>query len=117
MNDLKPKAAVEEELRGNGISVESVSLGESVSIVYLTSFPDIHADHGEIGRAVKAFLELSQGEWEPTTVEATVLRSDDDVQAMWELKEAWVHGYNEYRLDDYELTDLVLDTLVEEDAP
>lgn len=118
MNDLKPAAAVEEALRGNGISVESISVGESVSVVYLTSFPEVHANHGEIGRAVKAFLELSQETaWEPTTVEATAIRSEGDVQATWRLESDWIRGYNEYRLDDYELTDLVLDTLVEEDAP
>ncbi|MFC7202284.1 hypothetical protein ACFQJC_02060 [Haloferax namakaokahaiae] len=116
MNDLKPRAAIEEELRGNGISVESISLGESVSLVYLTSFPDVQPDHGEVGRAVKAFLELSEGEWDPKTVEATILRSDDDVQATWTLEAEWIRGYNEYRLDDYELTDRVLDSIESEDA-
>ncbi|AFK20243.1 hypothetical protein E6P09_13970 [Haloferax mediterranei ATCC 33500] len=114
MTDLEPAAAVEEALRGNGISVESLSIDESVSLTYLTAFPDVEPDHGEVGRAVTTFLELAQSdEWEPTTVEATILRSEGDVQATWRLEADWIQAYNDYTLDDEELSQRVLDTLYE----
>ncbi|KTG27955.1 hypothetical protein [Haloferax profundi] len=115
MNDLEPTVAVEEALRGNGISVESLSIDDSISVTYLTAFPDVEPDHGEVGRAVTAFLELSQGDdWEPTTVDATILRSEGDVQATWRLDEDWIRAYNRYELDDEDLSERVLDSLYEE---
>ncbi|ELZ93977.1 hypothetical protein C440_10168 [Haloferax mucosum ATCC BAA-1512] len=114
MNDLEPAAAVEEALRGNGISVESLSLEESVSLTYLTAFPDVEPDHGEVGRAVTALLELTGGDWEPITVEATVLRSESDVQATWRLEADWIRAYNDGALNDEELSQRVLDSLYEE---
>ncbi|WP_416840792.1 hypothetical protein [Haloferax sp. DFSO52] len=117
MNDLEPVADIEEALRGNGISVESLSVDETVSVTYLTAFPDVEPDHGEVGRAVTAFLELAEGDWTPQTVEATILRSEDDVQATWRLEDDWVEAYNKYALDDEDLSERVLATLYEEDAP
>ncbi|KAB1193665.1 hypothetical protein GJR96_09520 [Haloferax sp. MBLA0076] len=115
MNDLEPTVAVEEALRGNGISVESLSIDDSISVTYLTAFPDVEPDHGEVGRAVTAFLELSQvDDWEPTTVDATILRSEGDVQATWRLDEDWIRAYNRYELDDEDLSKRVLDSLYEE---
>ncbi|KAB1198569.1 MULTISPECIES: hypothetical protein [Haloferax] len=111
MNDLEPVTDIEEALRGNGISVESVSLDETVSLTYLTAFPDVKPDHGEVGRAVTAFLDLAQDDWEPMTVEATIIRSEDDVQATWRLEEEWIQAYNSYALDDEDLSERVLETL------
>ncbi|WP_424006415.1 hypothetical protein [Haloferax denitrificans] len=114
MNDLEPTAAVEEALRGNGISVESVSFDDPVSLTYLTAFPDVEPDHGEVGRAVTAFLDLSRDDdFDPRTVEATVLRSEGDVQATWTLEADWIRAYNDYALDDEELSQRVLDSLYE----
>ncbi|WP_396612012.1 hypothetical protein ACH9L7_01650 [Haloferax sp. S1W] len=114
MNDLESVAAVEEALRGNGISVESLSAGPPLSLTYLTAFPSRKPNHGEVGRAVTAFLELARDDWDPTTVEATILRSDDDVQATWRLDADWIRAYNRYELDDVELSQRVLDSLDEE---
>ncbi|ELZ86888.1 hypothetical protein C452_16570, partial [Haloferax volcanii JCM 10717] len=70
---------------------------------------------GEVGRAVTAFLELARDdEFEPRTVEATVLRSEGDVQATWTLEADWIRAYNDYALDDEELSQRVLDSLYEE---
>ncbi|ELZ82417.1 hypothetical protein C453_15068 [Haloferax elongans ATCC BAA-1513] len=118
MNDLEPVATVEEALRGNGISVESLSSGPPLSLTYLTAFPGVEPNRGEVGRAVTAFLELARdGEWEPTSVDATILRSDDDVQATWRLEADWVRAYNRYELDDVELSERVLDSLDKEAEP
>ncbi|WP_411964087.1 hypothetical protein [Haloferax sp. YSMS24] len=116
MNELEPSAAIEEALRGNGISVESLSLDETVSVTYLTAFPDVKPDHGEVGRAVTAFLELASEDWDPVTVEATILRSEGDVQATWRLEDEWIRAYDSYTLDDEELSSRVLDTLYEEEG-
>ncbi|KAB1187892.1 MULTISPECIES: hypothetical protein [Haloferax] len=115
MNDLEPTATVEEALRGNGISVESLSIDDHVSMTYLTAFPDVEPDHGEVGRAVTAFLELANDEaLEPTTVDATILRSEGDVQATWRLEADWIRAYNRYEIDDVELSERVLDSIYEE---
>lgn len=115
MNDLEPAVAVEEALRGNGISVESLTVDDSVSLTYLTAFPDVEPDHGEVGRAVTAFLELSQeDDWDPMTVDATILRSEGDVQATWRLEADWIRAYHRYELDDEDLSERVLDSLYEE---
>lgn len=115
MNDLEPTASLEEALRGNGISVESLSQDDTVSVTYLTAFPDVEPDHGEVGRAVTAFLELARDtDWDPKTVEATILRSEGDVQATWRLEDEWIRAYNDYSLDDEELSERVLDSLYEE---
>lgn len=103
----------EGELRSNGISVESIDTeGETVELAYLTAFPGESVNHLEVGRALRTFVErVAADEWEPKRVEATVLRSDDDVQGTWHAEAEWFRKYDNYELSDEDFSELVLDTL------
>jgi hypothetical protein len=113
MNDVI--SGLEGDLRSNGISVESLDTsGESVELVYLTAFPDVHVNHMEIGRVLNTFIDAAQAdEWRPVRVNATVLRADDDVQGSWHAEESWFRRYLRYELSDEDFSELVLDTLSE----
>ncbi|RDI72433.1 hypothetical protein [Halopelagius longus] len=104
---------VEGELRSNGISVESIDTGgETVELTYLTAFPGESVNHLEVGRALRTFVErVTADEWEPKRVEATVLRSDDDVQGTWHAEAEWFREYDQYELSDEDFSELVLGTL------
>jgi hypothetical protein len=103
---------VEAELRSNGISVESLDVGETVSLSYLTAFPGESVDHREMGRVCNTFIDLAaDGEWDPVRVEATVLRADDDVLGEWAIRPAWIRALNAYELSETDFSERVLDTL------
>lgn len=105
---------LEAELRSNGISVESISLGEVVDLSYLTAFPGEHVHHMEMGRALNACIDLLEaGRWEPMRVEATVLRADEDVLGTWHAAPEWFDALVSYRIDEEEFSARVLDTLEE----
>ena len=114
MNDVI--SGLEGELRSNGISVESVDpTGETVELVYLTAFPDVSVNHQEMGRALRTFIEAAEhGDWEPTRVEATVLRHDDDVQGTWYAEAEWFRQYIDYDISGEEFSARVIDTLSED---
>jgi len=112
MNDAL--TGLEAELRSNGISVESLSTGETVALTYVTAFPGEHVNHMEMGRALNTFVDLLEDDrWEPTLVEATVLRFDDDVQGTWYAEAEWFEALTEYRISETEFSQRVLDTLEE----
>jgi hypothetical protein len=105
---------LEAELRSNGISVESIDVGETVSLSYLTAFPGDTVDHQEMGRACNTFIDLAAaGEWDPVPVEVTVLRADDDVLGEWAIDPAWIRALNAYELSETGFSERVLDTLEE----
>lgn len=107
-------SGLEGELRSNGISVESLSKGETVELTYLTAFPGDQVNHQEMGRACNVFIDRAdEGEWEPKPVEATVLRADDDVEGTWRIDPEWITGLLEYRLSETEFSTRVLNTLSE----
>ncbi|WP_224334306.1 hypothetical protein [Haloprofundus halobius] len=110
---------LEEELRGNGISVEEVRVGDDtddgVELTYMTAFPAAHVNHREVGQALTAFIDLArEGEWNPELVRATSIRTDDDVQGRWRVEAEWFEEYLAYSLSDEDFSELVLDTLEEE---
>lgn len=106
--------ALESELRNHQISVESVTVDDAVSVTYLTAFPGKHVNHGEVGRACNAFIDLHEaGRWEPRPVEATAIRADDDVQATWRIEPAWIEGLASYRLSEEQFSERVLATVEE----
>jgi hypothetical protein len=110
-------SVLEEELRGNNISVEEVHVDDEggVDVTYLTAFPAAHVHHREVGQALTAFIDLAQsGEWDPEPVHATIVRTDDDVQGRWRAEPEWFEGYLSYNLSDEDFSELVLDTLEEE---
>lgn len=108
---------LEAELRSNGISVESVDGDETVQLVYLTSFPGPTVHHMEMGRALNVFIDLAEDdEWKPATVEATVLRSDDDVQGTWRAEPEWFTGLMEYRLSEEDFSERVIETVTNYDV-
>ena len=113
MNDVI--SGLEGELRSNGINVESLDTsGETVDIVYLTAFPDVSVNHQEMGRALSTFVDaIEHGEWEPTRVEATVLRHEEDVQGTWHAEPEWFRQYAEYDITGEEFSARVIDTLAE----
>lgn len=105
---------LESALRANTISVESVSTGDRVEVEYLTAFPARHVNHGEVGRACTAFIELArEGRWDPKPVEATALRAADDVQGSWRIEPEWIEALNDYRISEEDFSERVLDTLEE----
>ena len=115
MNDVI--SGLEGELRSNGINVESLdTAGETVELVYLTAFPDVSVNHQEMGRALSTFVDaVEHGEWNPTRVEATVLRHEEDVQGTWYAEAEWFRQYMAYDIDGEEFSALVIDTLSEDE--
>lgn len=108
---------LEGELRSNGISVEEVEPGETVDLTYLTAFPGARVNHQEMGRACNTFIDLVEADdWSPRRVEATVLRSDDDVLGTWHIEPEWISGLVEYRLSEEDFSERVLDTLEHDTA-
>lgn len=105
---------LEAELRSNGISVERVDRGETVELVYMTAFPGQQLHHKEMGRALNVFIDLAEdGDWQPRPVEATVIRSNDDVQGTWHAEPEWFQGLLDYRLSEEDFSAKVLDTVAE----
>ncbi|QLG26150.1 hypothetical protein HUG10_00730 [Halorarum halophilum] len=105
-----PEAA----LRSNGISVESLSRGDTLALTYLTAFPGASVNHQEMGRACNTFIELTEeGAWDPVPVEATVVRAPGDVQGRWRLDPDWIRDLGAYRISEEEFSARVLDTLEE----
>ena len=115
MNDVI--SGLEGELRSNGINVESLdTAGETAELVYLTAFPDVSVNHQEMGRALSTFVDaVEHGEWNPTRVEATVLRHEEDVQGTWYAEAEWFRQYAEYDITGEEFSARVIDTLSEDD--
>lgn len=108
---------LEGELRSNGISVEDVTVDETVDLTYLTAFPGAQVNHQEMGRACNTFIDLAEADdWSPRRVEATVLRSDDDVLGTWHIAPEWISGLIEYRLSEEDFSEKVLETLSHDDA-
>ena len=104
---------VEAELRTNAISVEEVEVDERVTLTYTTAFPGDSVNHQEMGRVLNTFIDLFEDDLEPRRIEATVLRSDDDVQATWHAETAWFEALSAYRISEEEFSARVLDTLEE----
>lgn len=105
---------LEAELRSSGISVERVDRGETVELVYMTAFPGLTVNHQEMGRALNVFIDLAEDdEWEPQLIEATVVRSDEDVQGTWHAEPEWFDGLLDYRLSEEDFSERVLSTLSE----
>jgi hypothetical protein len=103
---------LEGELRSNGISVESLSVDDRVDLTYLTAFPGDRINHQEMGRACNTFIDSADAdEWTPCRVEATVLRSEDDVLGTWHIEPEWITGLNEYRLSEEDFSERVLETV------
>lgn len=105
---------LEAELRANGISVESLDPDGTVEVTYMTAFPGERVEHGEIGRACNALLDAARAdEWEPTRVEATVVRSPGDVLGTWHVEGEWFAALLDGEMTETEFSTRVLDTLSE----
>ncbi|MFB6092386.1 MAG: hypothetical protein ABEK02_05185 [Haloquadratum sp.] len=106
---------LESHLRSHGIDVESIDPdGDAVDLVYLTAFPGASVNHQEMGRALRAFVDLAEGdEWNPTRVEATALRHENDVQGTWHAEAAWFRRYLDYDLSGEAFSARVIETLSE----
>lgn len=112
------EAELEEALRNAGIDVYAVQSVAPVELSYVTAHPAMDVNHMEMGRALNAFIDLAEaGEWDPTRVEATVLRFEDDPIDTWCAEADWFEGLLDYRLTETEFSTRVLETLDEsEDA-
>ena len=111
MND--ELTGVEAELRSNAISVETVVVDDPIELTYVTAFPGDSVNHQEMGRALNTFIDLFDAGRSPQRVDATVLRSDDDVQGTWHAEAEWFEALAEYRISEEEFSARVLDTLEE----
>jgi hypothetical protein len=104
---------VEAELRSNAISVEEVSMNKPIELTYTTAFPADSVNHMEMGRALNTFIDLFENGMEPRRIEATVLRSDEDVQGTWQAEPDWFEALESYKISEEEFSSRVLDTLEE----
>lgn len=107
---------LEAALRSAGVSVESLARDDRVELAYLTAFPGERVHHREMGRALNAFIDRAEAEeWEPTPVDATVLRTEGDVLGTWRAEPEWFEALTAGEITETEFSTRVLDTL-DEDA-
>ena len=111
MND--ELTGVEAELRSNAISVERVTVDDPIELTYTTAFPGNSVNHQEMGRALNTFIDLFEDGLEPRRIEATVLRSDEDIQGTWHAEPDWFEALANYSISEEEFSARVLDTLEE----
>jgi hypothetical protein len=109
------ESELETELRNFGIDIHEVEGVDPVELSYITSLPGDEVDHTEMGTALNGLLDMArEGKWDPTRVEATVLRFEDEVMNTWYAKAEWFEGLLEYRLSETEFSTKVLETLDED---
>jgi len=109
------ESTLEEELRNFGLDIHDVDDVDPVELSYITAYPGDEVNHMEMGKALNAFLDMArEDDWEPTRVEATVLRFEDEVMNTWYAKTEWFEGLLEYRLSETEFSTRVLETLDED---
>ncbi len=105
---------LEGELRSNGINVESIDRGSTVELTYMTAFPGEQVTHREMGRVLNTFIDLAEADdWEPTRVEATVVRAPGDVQGTWHAEPEWFEQLLSYQISETEFSTKVLETIDE----
>lgn len=109
---------IEAELRSYGISVESVDEREDgLELTYMTAFPGENVSHREMGRALNALIDAAAADdWEPVSVDATVVRTTDDVQGTWRAEASWFERLLAEDLSQTEFSTRVLDTLEESES-
>jgi len=111
MSDL---TGLEARLRADGLSVESLSEGDPLEVTYMTAFPGGSLNEREAGRACVALLDAAEdGEWEPTRVEATVVRSPGDVLGTWHADPEWFEALLADELTETEFSTRVVETISE----
>jgi hypothetical protein len=109
------RTELEEELRKFGIDVHDIGAVDPVELSYVTAYPGEEVNHMEMGRLLNGLLDMARDdEWEPTRVEATVLRFEDEVMNRWYAKAEWFEGLLGYRLTETEFSTQVLETLDED---
>lgn len=112
---MMDESKLEEELRDFGVDVHEINEVDPVDVSYITGYPGDEVNHMEMGKVLNAFLDMARDDdWEPTRVEATVLRFEDDVMNTWYAKAEWFEGLLEYRLSETEFSTRVLETLDED---
>jgi hypothetical protein len=106
------ESELEVALRNAGIDVQTVESVDPVVLSYVTAHPGADVDHTEMGRALNGFLDLAEaGRWNPTRVEATVLRFEGEPMDTWHAEADWFDGLLDYRLTETEFSTRVLETL------
>jgi len=109
------ESELEEELRNFGVDVHDIGDVDPVELSYITAYPGEEVNHMEMGKVLNAFIDLEEeSEWEPSRVEATVLRFEDEVMNTWYAKEDWFEGLRDYRISETEFSTRVLGTLEED---
>ena len=109
------ESELEEELRNFGVDVHDIGDVDPVELSYITAYPGEEVNHMEMGKVLNAFIDLEEGsEWEPSRVEATVLRFEDEVMNTWYAEEEWFEGLRNYRISETEFSTRVLETLEED---
>lgn len=100
------------ELRSNGIDVQSCEIADGVALEYMTAFPGDRLDRGEVGRVCNTFIDrFGDGEWEPTRVDATVVRTPGDVLARWHIEPAWIRKVDDGTISEVEFSTRVIETI------
>jgi hypothetical protein len=106
---------LEDELRKSRIDVEAIHSVDPIDVTYMTAYPGEEVHHIEMGGMLNHLIELArEDEWEPTSVEATVLRAEDDVLNTWYAKREWFDQLLEYRISETEFSTRVVETLDED---
>lgn len=108
---------LEAELRSYGISVEQVAIDDGIELEYMTAFPGDRIHDGEIGRACNTLIDMAEAdEWEPTDVDATVVRAPGDVLGTWRAEAEWFEELVNYEITETEFSTRVLKTMSHESA-
>jgi hypothetical protein len=107
---------LEAELRKARIDVEEIhSVTDPMRITYLTAYPGEEVHHLEVGGMLNNLIELArEDEWEPTRIEATVIRGEDDVLNTWYAEREWFEDLLAYRISETEFSTRVVETLPED---
>lgn len=106
-------SGIEGDVRSAGVHVESIDVAEdAIELEYMTAFPGEQINHREMGRVLNALIDRAEdGRWEPTRLEATVIRVPGDVMGFWHAEAAWFEAIVDDDISEEEFSARVLETI------
>lgn len=103
---------LEARLMSHGVYVTDVERGsDAVELAYESIAASDGIPHGEIGRVINVFRDLSGGS--PTRIDATVSDLDGEVQGTWHVEAEWLDELREEAVSETEFSGRVLETIEE----
>lgn len=106
-------SGIEGEIQSAGVHVESVDVAaDGIDLEYMTAFPGRQINHQEMGRVLNALIDRAEdGRWDPTRLDATVIRVPGDVMGTWHAERAWFEELLAYEISEEEFSARVLETI------